>query len=381
MFDLRRIGMAAGGAGAGNFASGMGTSFGPLSLLDAPRRAVAGALMSGSGPGYGPQPELTFDAPPGMFGADLGPAPRGPSDLRMSMRQQIGDPMLNGELFGTQMGEAPMLPPQKQGSWVPALAGVAAGVMSAPFLGTMAPLLGAGVAGAFQQGGEAMGLLDSFSTEEVTGSENPLVNALAGVAMDPLTLAGGIAGWGRAAAASAGPQARLAKFAAADEAALARPGLDALRPPMRSMAAGADEMAMAARPDMTASLRSPGVSQQMAPPTLGGYEPDQLATMLGGGASDYARSGMLPAGKAYKNVNPDVGGLLRYLGMANEQNQLAGGAAGLPSWAGVRGGRVMGAPGAQGTLSHLGDLAGMGGSGHDARMRLLERMKMMQASL
>ena len=102
-----------------------------------------------------------------------------------------------------------------EGNWEKAIPG-AVGIL-APIIGSaLAPVTGglslpAAIGLGSLAGGVTQGVLshqhpDTFkapTTEEITGSDNPLVNFAAGALMDPLTYAGGIGGAGKGAKAGA----------------------------------------------------------------------------------------------------------------------------------------------------------------------------------
>lgn len=108
-----------------------------------------------------------------------------------------------------------------------------------------------------------------------------------------------------------------------------------------------------------------------------GYNAEQLGSILGAGAGDLSAMGAAKAAPYnMARVNPQVSGLLQELGFMDEGGQMAGQ---LPSWAGVRGGRVMPTPGAEGMIGNLQDITGLTPEfNHLARMRMMERLKGLQ---
>lgn len=108
-----------------------------------------------------------------------------------------------------------------------------------------------------------------------------------------------------------------------------------------------------------------------------GYNAEQLGSILGASGGDLSAMGAARAAPYnMSRVNPQVSGLLQELGFMDEGGQMAGQ---LPSWAGVRGGRVMPTPGSEQMMGHLQDITGLTPEfNHLARMRMMQRLQGLQ---
>lgn len=309
-----------------------------------------------------------------MMAAGAGAASSG---LLGQLSDALGAPrraVMSG-LYNMGLGQSPDSD-QKASSLLPLLLGGAAGVGSAfiPGVGALAPMIGAGVGGLAQGIMEGGGYSDAIDTQDVTGSENPFLNASVGMALDPLSWSG--AGVG-------------AKFASKGQGPISAARMQrAVSVPLGSAsmagALPAEEQAAAA----LAKSLSPGTmidSRSLPlpfPPTAAlpevgqtGYNAEQLGQMFGTAAGDLSPMGAARAAP-YKNVNPQVSGLLQELGFMDSGNQMAGQ---LPAWAQVRGGRVMPNPEMGNTISQLSDLSGLGGNGAEARQLMMQRLALQGA--
>lgn len=335
------------------------------SALDAPGRAARSALMSilGTGvPNVAPGSATLGDFASLGGGMMNAPSPGMENPLaRMGMAAMSAQSRLPK---GVSYVDDPMAerfdfePPPKpaEGSILPLLAGLAAGGLSAfvPGLGVFAPAIGAGTMGLAQGLSELIApeQIGSFSAGDVnarladlTGAEflreNPIADFVTHAATDPLSYVA--AHQGIKALGPTQAEQRLGRLATAERAVGQRP----LSPPL----AGAPSPMIA--PDFP-----PGFTPTAAAPeVLGGYNAEQLGRILNSPLSDVVPAGVGRA-KPYKLVNEQVSPLLRELGFIDEAGQMAGA---LPSWAQVRGGRVMPNPDMAMQMAHLGDISGLAG--------------------
>lgn len=373
------------GAGVGGAAGAtLGQSGGISGLLDAlgaSRRAVAGGIkyFMPDEPNLVPAPEFAYGSEFGHSGIDRLPVP--PSVIEGRMNQE-GNPASIGELLNYPEGTMAYSANQpKGGSLLPLLlGGGAAGLAALTGLGAFSPLAFMAGSGLGQLFGEGTGTINRFDTQDVFGDQGALGNFMLSAAIDPMTYLGAasggrVASGGRGLLASSPAEQRLARLST-PEALGSRVSVQA--PPQSYLAGGRPNLAPSAAPvippNLTPSVRSPAQSfLPPAPASLGGYEADQLGSILGTGPLDLG--GLSGAAKTYQRVNPQVGALLEELGMmqpGQAGNVFSGG---LPNWASMRGGSVVPTPGMQGALPHLEDLAGLGNFGHDARMRMLQRLQ------
>lgn len=371
--------MAGHGIGmAGGTASGVLPRFlGDLAgIMDMPRQGIASGLMALANQGAAPPPPRQITprdmatAMSGMMGAGVQMPGAMPGSILPQAASAAG--MAAGPALGIP-GSIPADPidipmemeamPEKRGSLLPllmaaggALAGslAPASIIPRAAMSSLLAALGAGI-------GQA-GTGDVFSTEDVLNQyglpSNAPMQFLAGTAMDPLTYVGATLG-GLSAAPSVAEQ-RLGAMAAR-EAGLTRGTLP--------------NLPMTGTPAPTKMPFPLPEAPPVQTPTLGGYTGEQLGSILGGGPVQISPGEALASAKMYKRVNPEVSALLQQMGFMDDTGALT---AGLPNWADVRGGRVLPARGMEGLMPHMQDLAGLTeGFGHDARMRMLERLMAM----
>jgi hypothetical protein len=249
----------------------------------------------------------------------------------------------------------------------------------------IAGLLGTLGAGAGQIGSQMAGSGGNFTTSDVLNRyglpNNAATQILGDVAMDPLTYLGAAAGSTMLPKPGMSPE-RLGRFA--NQVGDAKGAMGPLAGSAPGLAPATMPPLMPVNPPLP-SL--PPLPQQA---TLGGYTAEQLGAIAGlptGSALQIAPGQALDAARMYKRVNPEVGALLQELGFMDDAGALGHQ---LPPWAQVRGGRVMPTRGMEGMMPHLADLSGTspqvdlpgaGGMdplqwfGHDARMRMLQRLQ------
>ncbi len=385
MLNPWALGGGAAGAAGGAMAGTMGGSFSPLSMLDAPGRGARSALLAMLGrPPEAPQQmtarDLTSNVATmgGLAGAGISGDPSMGLGGRLSaIGLGMGTKAMPATIPQSPIDNAFPDQPQPretgQGSFVPAMAGLAAGLGSTlvPGLQPLAPMIGAAATGLAQMLGEA---IDPINYDTMTPSElttrmgvggSGALDFLAGAATDPLTYAGAISGGNASQVAQAGQgvATRAAgMFRGMVPAEAGAPSAASLASAEGRLGSYAEQMANA-RPPIPQPGQLPTPPQLPAlggPSNLGAPTPPrplnpamqaaQESSLAGYNQELLAQQPELSAylnatPKQYKRVNPAVSGPMQNLSWMDTAGSQAGGGrltgGSMPPFAQVRGGSVV----------------------------------------
>jgi hypothetical protein len=167
-------------------------------------------------------------------------------------------------------------------------------------------------------------------------------------------------------------EGRLGKLAAYDRASIDPQQLmSPLREDHLMSGQAMNPTPMATPPSMSGMSAVPSGFQPspMPPSVLGGYSMEDLQTLLPGIQLEPGAG----AARSFGRINPQANELLAQLGFLDEGGAVMGGA---PPWLKGRGGVMSPVTGDQ--MSNMLDLIGQGGSGPDARARMLQRLMTLQ---